>query len=84
MATVQFSWSCCNKDLNKRLILENILPPTFKYKISSFKVVQESDIQFETKFEAVLSVNICSEEGLKQFLTEFEASSSTNYNIYCP
>ena len=78
---MEFIWLCCNKDLGKRTILENILPLNYKYKITSFKVISESDIHNESKFEAVLSANICSEERLKQFLTDFETSSLTLYNM---
>ena len=72
-----FSWNCCKKDLEKRSILEDIVPQNYKYVISSFKLIEKSDIQNESKFEAVLSVNICSEVATKEFLKEFEKSSST-------
>ena len=80
MSSNNFSWLCCNKSPEKRTKLETVLPPGYKYKISSFKVLHESDVQNESKFEAVLTVNICQEEGIKQFITEFEKSSSTSYN----
>ena len=76
-----FSWNCCKKDLEKRSILEDIVPQNYKYVISSFKLIEKSDIQNESKFEAVLSVNICSEVATKEFLKEFEKSSSTVYNM---
>ena len=75
-----FSWNCCKKDLEKRSILEDIVPQNYKYVISSFKLIEKSDIQNESKFEAVLSVNICSEVATKEFLKEFEKSSSTVNN----
>ena len=77
-----FSWNCCKKDLEKRSILEDILPTNYNYKVSSFKLTETSDIKNESKFEAVLSVNICSEVTTKEFLKEFEKSSSTVYNMY--
>ena len=46
-----FSWLCCNKSPEKRTKLETVLPPGYKYKISSFKVLHESDVQNESKFE---------------------------------
>ena len=82
MSQIQYSWLCFKKDLKKRSILENILPSNYNYKISSFKVLHESEIKNESKFEAVISVNICSEEALQTFLKDFETSSSTIYNIY--
>ena len=80
---MQFQWQCCKKDLEKRSILEKVVPSDlkYKYKINSFKVSEESGIPKESKFEAEFLVNICSEEGLKGFLKEFEKSSSTGYNM---
>ena len=57
------------------------MPSMYKYNISSFKIVEESDIEIETKFEAVIGVNVCSEEGINKFLVEFEKSSATSYNV---
>ena len=81
MATNKVSWLCYKKQIDKRIILENILPENYQYRVSNFKIVQESPIVKETKFEAMFAVNICSEEGFLKFLTEFQESSSTNYNI---
>ena len=58
MTSAQFSWFCCNKKQEKRKVLENLLPSMYKYNISSFKIVEESDIEIETKFEAVIGVNV--------------------------
>ena len=63
-----FSWLCCKKKPENRIILENVLPGEYQYRISSFKVIQESQIVNETKFEASLSVNICTEDGVHKFL----------------
>ena len=57
------------------------MPEQYHYRITNFKVVEESQIVNETKFEAIVAVNICSEEGIKQFINDFQKSSSTNYNI---
>ena len=76
-----FSWLCCKQKPESRTILEDVLPEKYKYRVASFKVIQESQIANETKFEAAISVNICSEEGVHQFLSQFQKSSSTNYNI---
>ena len=80
MSSNNFSWLCCNKTPEKRTILQTVLPPRYKYKITSFKLLHESDVHNESKFEAVLTVNICQEEEIKQFILEFEKSSSTSYN----
>ena len=77
-----FTWHCFERDLEKRSILENMLPSNRKYKISSVKLIQESDIKNESKFEAGVSVNICTEDAFHEFLKEFEQSTSTVYNIY--
>ena len=76
-----FTWKCLKKDLEKRSILENILPVKYNYEISSFKLIHKSDIPNESKFEADFSLNVCSEAGLKDFFTELEKTSSTVYNI---
>ena len=66
-----FTWKCLKKDLEKRSILENILPVKYSYVISSFKLIYRSDIPNESKFEA---------DFLKDFFTELEKTSSTVYN----
>lgn len=78
---MKFSWKCFKKDIEKRFMLEDILPVNYMYRISSFKLSHESNIPNESKFEAVISVNICSEVGLKEFFKQLENSSSTEYNI---
>ena len=81
MTTNSFLWMCCKKNLEKRKILENILPEGFKYKISSFKIIEDSPIPNETKFDAIFALNVCSEEGIRKFVSSFQESSSTNYNM---
>ena len=76
-----FSWLCCKQNLEKRLILEQLLPKEYKYRISSFKVIEESEIKLETKCEASVGVNICYVENINQFFNDFEQSSSTNFNL---
>ena len=79
---MQFQWQCFKKDLEKRSMLENVLPrDLYKYRISFFKVAQESNISKESKFESIFEVNLCSEEGVKKFLKDLEKSTSTGYNI---
>ena len=82
MSSNQFNWLCCNKNKERRHILENVLPSGYKYKISSFKIVEDSAIGNETKFETVMNVNIYNDEGINQFLAKFEISSLTRYNIF--
>ena len=53
----------------------------YKYKVKSFKIIEKADINVESKFEAHLSVNICSENYLRDFLSDSKKSSSTEYNI---
>ena len=78
---MHFSWNCLKKDLEKRLILENVLPENYSYRISSFNLIRESEIPNESKFKASFQVNICSKPVLVDFLRDFEKSSSTVYNI---
>ena len=81
MSLTQFSWFCCKKNKEKRQILENIMPTGYYYKITSFKIVEDSSIDKETKFEATVAVNICDENQIDPFFDKFEKSSSSNYNI---
>ena len=71
MTTTNFSWLCYKKETGKKSILDNILPVEYSYKISSFKVIHESEIPNETKFEAAVAVNICSGEALFKYLIAF-------------
>ena len=73
---LSFHGSVAIRSKKKEKVLENLLPSMYKYNISSFKIVEESDIEIETKFEAVIGVNVCSEEGINKFLVEFEKSSA--------
>ena len=76
-----FSWLCCKQNPEKRKFLETILPEGYQYQVSSFKIIEESEIFNENKFEVNLKINTCTEEELLQFLKDFHHSSSTNYNI---
>ena len=69
MSENNISWLCFKKNIEKRSILEKLLPDEYKYKVSSFKIIKQSQISSETKLEAAFSVNICTEEGIKKFLT---------------
>ena len=57
------------------------MPTGYYYKITSFKIVEDSSIDKETKFEATVAVNICDENQIDPFFDKFEKSSSSNYNI---
>ena len=81
MASSQFSWLCFNKNPEKRVILESILPSGYRYRVTSFKIIEESLILNENKFEAVVDVNVCEEEEIWPFLVNFENDTMTNYNV---
>ena len=49
-------WKCFDKAVEKRKILENELPEGFSYVINRFKLLKESDIPHEAKFEAAFFV----------------------------
>ena len=53
-------WKCFEKGGDKKQILENELPGDFSYVVNRFKLLQESDIPHEAKFESAFLVNICS------------------------
>ena len=76
-------WGSVYKDdTSKRNILEDILPWNQKYRVASFEVIQENDIPCEVKFRASLDINICNEEGVKEFLLNFKEITNTSYNIF--
>ena len=74
-------WKCFDKAVEKRKILENELPEGFSYVINRFKLLKESDIPHEAKFEAAFLVNICSEETTNQFVKDLESLTGTNFNL---
>ena len=74
-------WKCFEKGGDKKQILENELPGDFSYVVNRFKLLQESDIPHEAKFESAFLVNICSEETANQFVREVESLTGTNFNI---
>ena len=59
-----FTWHCFKKDLEKRSIVENMLPSNHNHNISSFKPIQKSDIKNESKFEAGVGYYINMTSGL--------------------
>ena len=77
-----FEWLCCKKDLEKRKVLEQILPQDYKYKINGFKVTSLNDVINETNFEATILVNVCDPLEIETFLTEFKDLSNTDYNKF--
>ena len=74
-------WKCFENGGDKKKILENELPEGFSYVVNRFKLLQESDIPHESKFESAFLVNICSEETANQFVREVESLTGTNFNI---
>lgn len=78
----EVNWGNVYQDnLEKRQLLEDLLPWKQKYKVSSFQIIEESDIPCEVKFNACLDINICEQEGLKEFLLNFKEITNTNYNF---
>lgn len=59
---MNFDWKCCYVNLSQRKFLEEILPPDYKYKITSFNVIETTQFLYETKFSSKILVNICSED----------------------
>ena len=82
METVQnVLLKCFDKAVEKKKILENELPEGFSYVINRFKLLKESDIPHEAKFEAAFLVNICSEETTNQFVKDLESLTGINFNL---
>ena len=78
----EVNWGDVFQDsIEKRQLLEDLLPWKYKYKVSSFQIIEESDIPCEVKFNASLDINVCDQEGLKEFLLNFKEISNTNYNF---
>ena len=75
-----FQWLCCNQNVEKRRLLEQILPQDFNYKVNEFKISQESNVLNENTFVATVLVNICDDQEIETFLTEFKEISNTDYN----
>ena len=52
----------------------------FNYKIKEFKISQESNVLNENTFVATVLVNVCDEQEIETFLTEFKEISNMDYN----
>ena len=52
----------------------------FNYKIKEFKISQESNVLNENTFVATVLVNVCDDQEIEKFLTEFKEISNTDYN----
>ena len=74
-------WKCFEKGGDKKNFLENELPEGFSYSVNRFKLIRESDIPHESKFESAFLVNICTEETANQFVKELESLTGTNFNL---
>ena len=61
--------------------MEQILPQDYNYKINEFKISQESNVLNENTFAATILVNVCDEQEIETFLTEFREISNTDYNM---
>ena len=75
-----FNWFCSKQDLEKRKVLEQILPQEYNYRVTEFKIKSEGVTLNETKFTAKVSVNICDKQEIGSFLREFKEISNTDYN----
>ena len=78
----QIKWNVCFDRLDDRKILEDFLPKDAKYsyEIDKYVLLEKDDIRYESKFEADLSVNVCSVKEFETFTQEFEKISNTSYN----
>ena len=62
-------------------MFENELPDGFDYQVNRFKLLKESVIPHENKFEAAFLVSVCSEEKVNDFVKALEGQTGTNFNI---
>ena len=79
---MEFNWRCCFNNLTEREYLEHLMPRNFKYQVTSFQMLEApTKILSENKFTADIKISTCTEQGLSQFIEEFQGITSTNYNI---
>ena len=64
-------WKCFDKVDEKRKMLERELPTGFEYIVNRFKIVEESSVPHESKFEAGFIVKVCDEEKQDKFIKSF-------------
>ena len=75
-------WKCFEKNTEMRKVLEKELPEGFSYVVNRFKLIKESEVPHESKFEtAFLMVNICTEETANKFVHQLETRTGTNFNL---
>ena len=77
----QIHWMCCKKNVESRRYLNDLLPRNYHYKITSYSVIEESNVICETKFECTFLVNVCDKETLMTFFNIFKDLSKTDHNI---
>ena len=76
-----FEWRCLESESKVKQFLENELPDGFEYVVNRFKMIGESDIPHESKFEARFLVGVCSDEDATRFVHELEVKTGTNFNL---
>ena len=74
-------WKCFEKNTEMRKVLEKELPEGFSYVVNRFKLIKESEVPHESKFEAAFLVNICTEETANKFVHQLETRTGTNFNL---
>ena len=78
---MEISWLCCKSNRQKQEVLEQLLPQDYSYKVDFFDLTEPiASITSENKFNAKVLVKVCSEEGVKTFLKDFQDISETYYN----
>ena len=75
-----FEWKCQESESKVKQFLENELPDGFEYVVNRLKMVGESNIPHESKFEARFLVGVCSEEDATRFVHELEVKTGTSFN----
>ena len=80
-STKNVLWKCFENGGGKKLLFENELPDGFDYQVNRFKLLKESVIPHENKFEAAFLVSVCSEEKVNDFVKALERQTGTNFNI---
>ena len=78
---MNIQWEVLDGEAEIKSIIEDLLPPEFKYKIVSIKDFLVSKLRKESKFTIKILSNICSKNDVHIFLRSFSQISGTSYNI---
>ena len=73
-----FVWECDGNSIEETNELEDSRPEGFKYKMNNSKIIEESEIKEEIKFQAEFVVNICNKEEASRFINSIATRNDTD------